>query len=435
MVHQDIRIVIVHSHRLFRETLAMTLSLQEGIAVSSEVSGLDQIRADGVECQPDLFLVEASAPLCRCLDQVRCLQTIVPDCKTIILGVPDTDGTILACIEVGGASGYVLDNGSFSDVVRNIRAVVAGESVCSPRVANLVFSRISALAQKANLSKVNQWQHLTRREEDIVESIERGLKSPNIDHMRGQLVEELHAVDVRKALSNPKDKAELLGKSTAKNVEFIGGYRIQRNDAAKSQITDGIVGVLDHEKHVVKIEAISEAKAGQGAAEGLTTRRTPLGKRADPITGRTPIEELRKMAADDLADINLDRAKKGLAPLDVTLDDWVKELQKDYVQGERGGQPRSVLERLREGEGDEKLAAIPGELLIDGVPFRVEMSGPRFLLATPSGVDVKAVPAALKAENITASLLPVNLSEGQVTGMFGPLTVVVDAAEKAAKIP
>ena len=180
MVPHYIRIVILHSGRLFRETLAMTLSQQEGITVSSDVSGLDQIRANGVEFQPDVFLVEARAPLHSYLEQVRCLQTIVPDCKTIILGVPDTDQAILACIEVGGASGYVLDNGSFEDVVRNIRAVVAGESVCSPRVANLLFSRISALTQHANPSRVNQSHHLTRREEDIVESIERGLSNKEI---------------------------------------------------------------------------------------------------------------------------------------------------------------------------------------------------------------------------------------------------------------
>ena len=67
-----------------------------------------------------------------------------------IIGVPDTNETILACIEVGGASGYVLDNGSFDDVVRNIRAVAVGETVCSPHVANLAFARVSALARHAN---------------------------------------------------------------------------------------------------------------------------------------------------------------------------------------------------------------------------------------------------------------------------------------------
>jgi hypothetical protein len=191
---------------------------------------------------------------------------------------------------------------------------------------------------------------------------------------------------------------------------------------------------MDHNKHVLEVHAISEAKAGQGAAKGLTSRRTALGKRRDPITGRTPFEELKKVAAEDLEKINAVRAKDGKPPLDVTPDEWARELQKET---EAGGQPRSVLERMLEGEGDEKLGeAVPKELLVDGVPFRVEMSKKsQFLIATPGGVDVKDVPADLAKENITAKLLPVNMNEKQVGDVFAPLTVVVEAAAKAAKVP
>src|ERR1043165_5415835 len=160
-----VNVAIVHSNRLFREALSVALIIQGGITVSWEASGLDQIHMIREDSRPDMFLVEASAPLRRCLEQVKCLQTIVPVCKTIMLGVPDTDEAALDCFEVGAASGYVLGNGSFNDVVGNIRGVIAGESVYSPRVANLVFSRISALAQHTNPSRVNQSHHLTRREE------------------------------------------------------------------------------------------------------------------------------------------------------------------------------------------------------------------------------------------------------------------------------
>lgn len=180
MVHQDIRVVILHSNRLLRESLLVALAQQDGIVVSPEVSRLDQIHANGAEFQSDLFLVEASAPLQICLEQVRCLQTTVPGCKTIMLDVPNTDEAVLACIEVGGVSGYVLDNGTFDDVVRNIRAVAAGETVCSPHVANLAFARMSALARQANATGANQPQYLTRREQDIIESIEKGLCNKEI---------------------------------------------------------------------------------------------------------------------------------------------------------------------------------------------------------------------------------------------------------------
>jgi two-component system nitrate/nitrite response regulator NarL len=222
MVHQEIRIVIFHSHRLFRETLAMTLSQQEGMAVSREVSGLDQIRADGVEFQPDLFLIEACAPLRRCLEQVRCLQTIMPGCKTIILGVPDTDEAVLACIEVGGVSGYVMENGSFEDVVRNIRAVAAGESVCSPRVANLVFARVSALARQVNATGANQPQYLTRREQDIIESIEQGLCNKEIAVRLG-----IEVSTVKNHVHNILDKLKLQDRRSA--VRYVKEHGLAAN--------------------------------------------------------------------------------------------------------------------------------------------------------------------------------------------------------------
>ena len=222
MVHQDIRIVIFHSQRLFRETLAMILSQQEGIAVSHEVSSLDQIHADGAEFQCDIFLVEASAPLRRCLEQARCLQTVVPACKTIMLGVQDTDEDVLACIEVGGASGYVLGNGSFDDVVRNIRAVAAGETVCSPHVANLAFARLSALARQSNATGVNQPQYLTRREEEIVGFIEKGLSNKEI-----AIRLHIEVSTVKNHVHNILDKLKLQDRRSA--VRYVKEHGLTAN--------------------------------------------------------------------------------------------------------------------------------------------------------------------------------------------------------------
>jgi len=203
-------VAIVHNNRMFREALSVALTNQEGIAVKWEASGLDQIHTTGEESRPDLFLIEARAPLRTCLEQVRCLQAIVPGCKTIILGVSDTDEAVLACIEIGGASGYVLDDGSFDDVIRNIRAVVAGESVCSPRVANLVFARMSVLSRQANVLWANQPQHLTHREQDIIESIEKGLSNKEIAIRLG-----IEVSTVKNHVHNILDKLQLQDRRSA----------------------------------------------------------------------------------------------------------------------------------------------------------------------------------------------------------------------------
>jgi two-component system nitrate/nitrite response regulator NarL len=180
MADRGTAVAIIHSHRLCREALMVGLALQDGLTVSLGMPSLDQVFRNPPALWPDLFLVAIHHPLQDCLVQVRRLQSIRPECKTIMLDVPDSSDAILACIEVGGASGYVLCNGSFDDLVGNIRAVMVGEALCSPRVATLAFSRISALARQTNQLLSDHAQCLTRREQGIVELIEKGLSNKEI---------------------------------------------------------------------------------------------------------------------------------------------------------------------------------------------------------------------------------------------------------------
>jgi DNA-binding NarL/FixJ family response regulator len=154
--------------------------MQEGLSVIEGVSTMDQIRAGSVSSQAELFLVETCVPLRKCLEQASRIQTIAPGSKTIMLGVPDEDEAVLTCIEFGRASGYVLHDASFEDLVRIINAVSAGEILCSPRVANLAFSRISDLSRLTHTPCENQAMHLTRREQNIIGFIEQGLSNKEI---------------------------------------------------------------------------------------------------------------------------------------------------------------------------------------------------------------------------------------------------------------
>lgn len=222
MGNTNAHIAIVHSNRLLCEALSAALAHQEGFSVCWEACGLEKLHGDGAESGADLFLTEFGHPLQQCLEQVRRIQTVVPGCKIILLGVPDNDEAVLACIEVGGVSGFVLENGSFEDVVRNIRAVTAGESVCSPRVANLVFTRVSALARQVNTTCANQPQYLTRREQDIIESIEQGLSNKEIAVRRG-----IELSTVKNHVHNILDKLKLQDRRSA--VRYVKEHGLISN--------------------------------------------------------------------------------------------------------------------------------------------------------------------------------------------------------------
>jgi DNA-binding NarL/FixJ family response regulator len=101
--------------------------------------------------------------------------------KTIVVGVPDAEEDILDCIERNGAAGYLLASGSLEELFTNIRAIMKGETLCSPRIASLAFHRMSRLARQMRASvPPTTGTCLTHREAEIVKLIEENLSNKEI---------------------------------------------------------------------------------------------------------------------------------------------------------------------------------------------------------------------------------------------------------------
>lgn len=148
MEQKDIRVVILHPNRLFRECLAVALAKQTGIAGVSTTAGYDQTDGELTSFQPDLVLLDFGWPTRTGLEAAQQIRAASSECKTLMLGVPDSEDNVLACIECG-ASGYVLQDASFEELITNVRAVVTGETLCPPRIASLAFGRLSQLARQS----------------------------------------------------------------------------------------------------------------------------------------------------------------------------------------------------------------------------------------------------------------------------------------------
>jgi two-component system, NarL family, nitrate/nitrite response regulator NarL len=206
----ELSIAIVHHHRLLREALALGLS-QHAFPIIHQAADVEKLTDHIEEISPTVLLAEASRPLDECLDGLRRFRSVAPECKVVMLEVPNQDETILACIEVGGVSGYVVEDSSFPDVIKAVRAVSAGESICSPRVANLAFTRISTLADRFYDSPPPAAVScLTRREQNIIEAIEMGLSNKEI---AGEL--RIGVSTVKNHVHNILDKLKLQDRRSA----------------------------------------------------------------------------------------------------------------------------------------------------------------------------------------------------------------------------
>jgi DNA-binding NarL/FixJ family response regulator len=169
-------LLVVDDCRLYREGLATIMVERYGPAAVRTAHDADSLlRALNEQC-PDVVLLNLASFDSHAL--MRAARARAPQSRLIVLGATEDDeGEIVACAEAG-VSGYHLRTGSLTDLVQLISSVIAGESLCSPRVAALLLRRLAVLgADGRSDSKVPA---LTQREIQIVHLLELGLSNKEI---------------------------------------------------------------------------------------------------------------------------------------------------------------------------------------------------------------------------------------------------------------
>lgn len=179
MSRQQIRVIIVHPSRLCRESIACVLAQQPAMVVVALDAELPQTDRELTSIPPAVFVLDFGGARRSGLNDAERIHRLSPECRSLVINVPLNDTDILACIEYG-ASGYLLDDASGEDLVANIRAISAGETLCPPRIANLAFEKLSRLAHQSHVSRGDRAAPLTRRELEIIAAIEKGWSNKEI---------------------------------------------------------------------------------------------------------------------------------------------------------------------------------------------------------------------------------------------------------------
>jgi len=227
-------------------------------------------------------------------------------------------------------------------------------------------------------------------------------KGPDIDHMKGQLLEELGGVAARKS-------------GLAKGAEFIPGHRV--TDAAGQQLTDGIM-VKWGKGDQLEITAIGESKAGKASAEGLNRSHKSfkqLGGQELSNLQDEAIEELRLRkglsAEADLskADKSLEWAKK--ENLLKNNKDEIEAIMRELHTSDMG-QIEKDFERLTANAGQETVT-----IKIDGNPYQAKVTmRTRIMTITPSDVSFEAA-EALTNRNIATTALAVGVKADELINL------------------
>jgi len=206
---QQVRIIIVHPSRLCRESIAFVLAQQPAIGVVTVREELPRTDTELTSLIPAVFVLDFGGARRSGLPEVQRIYRLSSECRTLVINVPLNDTDILACIECG-ASGYLLDDASGDDLVTNIRAISAGETLCPPRITNLAFEKLSQLAHQWQVIRGDQASPLTRRELEIIAAIEKGWSNKEI-----ALSLHIEVSTVKNHIHNILEKLELRDRRSA----------------------------------------------------------------------------------------------------------------------------------------------------------------------------------------------------------------------------
>jgi DNA-binding NarL/FixJ family response regulator len=171
-----IRVLIADDQRLFREALALLLSVQDDVLVVGEAAhGAQAVELAG-RLSPDVVLMDLRMPVMDGVTAIRHLRADRPGVQVIALTTFDDDADVFAAIRAG-AIGYLLKDATSERLMEAVRAAVRGESVLEPGVAAKLVSRLAQLPAAVPAPLVAP---LTGRELDVVRLLAGGRSNREI---------------------------------------------------------------------------------------------------------------------------------------------------------------------------------------------------------------------------------------------------------------
>jgi DNA-binding NarL/FixJ family response regulator len=137
---EQLRVVLVDDHPVYREGLARLLS-QSGVEVVAQAGNGPDALSIVEEAAPDVVVMDLNMPGMSGVEVTRKLVERNPASRVLVVSVSAQEEDVTEAI-LAGASGYVLKDGPVEEVVAGIQAAANGESLISPRIATMLLRRM-----------------------------------------------------------------------------------------------------------------------------------------------------------------------------------------------------------------------------------------------------------------------------------------------------
>jgi DNA-binding NarL/FixJ family response regulator len=176
---EKIRVYVVAENRLLREAMSRILGRHGSISVMGSDFGEAFDAGRLARENADVALVVSQEKLQGDLDVIHAVRAAAPGLKILLMGSAKEDGEFLQYVRAG-ISGYLWRDASSDDVAQGIENVYAGKAVCPGELCTTLFRYLERAEPALSYGSPRQRLGLTRREQQIVPLIAKGLTNKEI---------------------------------------------------------------------------------------------------------------------------------------------------------------------------------------------------------------------------------------------------------------
>lgn len=177
----NMNIMLVDDHALFRKGLKDIISLEDGMKVVAEaVNGIEAIQM-AMRIRPDLILMDVNLPGIDGIEATRAISEKMESVKIVMLTVSSLDEHLFEAIKAG-AIGYLTKNVSPEGLIRNLRGIKIGEA---PLSRSMTTKILDSFRDDGTRKTVMPDSTITSREAEILELLAEGARDREIARQLG----------------------------------------------------------------------------------------------------------------------------------------------------------------------------------------------------------------------------------------------------------
>lgn len=133
-----IKVIIADDHQLFREGIVKLLSTNTDIEIIAQAENGEETISKVKEHLPDLILMDIGMPIMNGIEATRIIVSEFPKIKILALSMHAEKNYIKDILDAG-ATGYLLKNCTYTQLIEAIKSVYRGKTYLSEEVTEIVL--------------------------------------------------------------------------------------------------------------------------------------------------------------------------------------------------------------------------------------------------------------------------------------------------------